>query len=437
MIKRALILVLVALVLGAGATAHAQSPERTESFAYGINAAAPDSGVIGTFAPPSVETLYFLANETSVLSPRRTEIYFWPITNEYRAAWSSMNESVGGTLEVFQQGRQIATIEQTQYTIHFFAGQGLPQEAQIYLGEEAVEANQRFQSEQQAYTEAVQAYRDAQTQWRELVREAQQRRTEGEEVDIPPPPEAPEPFNLFSTGLNQGYPLDFGPGTYQVHVRGPDGDIVPKSRRMLIFFEPRRTAVGYTVIPQARWTTPEEATAPADVILSEPESVLYLEPHVVREYPALAYERLLNPQYPGDAQGREWQWAIGEELREEARLEVVVNGTVLDQVALSPYRVKQVQGGELGYEILPFDPNDDSAPRTPDIVAYRIDPSEQLSAFSVRLVSQDGTVMQGSERKVHVASNIELRRLLFIPVLPLGIGAGILYLRRRQTALTT
>lgn len=435
--KRLISVVLIVLIASAGSVVYAQSPERTESFAYGINAAAPDAGVIGTFAPPDVETLYFLADETSVLSPRRTEIYFWPITNEYRAAWSSMNETVDGTLEVYQRDRQVATIDQTNYTIHFFAGQGLPEKAQIYLGDEAVEANERFQAEQQAYTEAVNAYRDAQVQWQETVRDAQQRRAEGEDVDIPLPPEAPEPFNLFSTGLNQGYPLDLAPGTYHVQVRGPDGDIVPDSRRTLVFFEPRRTAVGYTVIPQSRWTTPEEATAPADVILSEAESVLYLEPHVVREYPALAYERLLNPQYPGDAQGREWQWAIGEELREDARMEVVSNRTVLDQVPLSPYRVKQVPGGELGYEIFPYDPNDDTAPRTPDIVAYRIDPSEQLSAFTVRLISQDGTVLQGSERTVHVASNVQLRRLLFIPMLPLGIGAGVLYLRRRKTALKT
>lgn len=68
------------------ASAHAQAPARTEGLVYGVNAATPDGIVVGTLVPREVDTVYLLADRTSVVSPRRTEIYFWPITNRYRAA---------------------------------------------------------------------------------------------------------------------------------------------------------------------------------------------------------------------------------------------------------------------------------------------------------------------------------------------------------------
>ena len=68
--------------------AFAQSTEAQPAFVYGINAAVPGS-FVGTFAPGD-EAIYLLAGEVSVLSPRMTGIYFWPITNEYRADWRAL-----------------------------------------------------------------------------------------------------------------------------------------------------------------------------------------------------------------------------------------------------------------------------------------------------------------------------------------------------------
>src|SRR3954471_17784658 len=91
------IVVLIALLQGSHA-ARAQTPQKERAFVYGINAAV-DSGFAGSFAPPGAPTLYLLAGQTSIISPRTTEIYFWSITNEYQADWSLVNEIVPGKLE--------------------------------------------------------------------------------------------------------------------------------------------------------------------------------------------------------------------------------------------------------------------------------------------------------------------------------------------------
>lgn len=423
-------LLLLMLLLSRSAV-QAQAPKRVAAFVYGINAAAPD-GVIGTFAPPTVESIYLLAGHTSVLSPRQTLVYFWPITNEYRAAWSEMNETIEGTLEISQNGRRVSALEQVDYTIHFGAGEGAPK-PQLYLGAAAAEANQRFEAERNAYQQAVLAFEKAQAAWQTMLREGQTRRESGSQVEIPPPPEPPPPLNVFSTGLNRGYPVNLSPGSYDIQLRLADGSIQPGSARRLVVFAPRRTAVGYTVIPESRWTTPEELTDLADVILGEPGSVLYLKPHVIREYPALPYEYLLNPQYPGDVQGPEWRWVAGEPIN-EGTLEVVSGGRVTERVPLVPYRVKQIPGAALGYEILPFDPNDPGAPRDPDFAAYRIVLSDQLPAYEMRVVSNEGQVLLGSQRQTRVLPRVDLRLLLLLPAIPLVLGWLVMTLRRKQTS---
>ncbi|MCC7022653.1 MAG: hypothetical protein IT338_07490, partial [Thermomicrobiales bacterium] len=114
--------VLLLALLGAANGAAGQTATETSgaapAFVYGINAALPNT-YTGTFAPPSVDTIYLLAGETSVISPRMTEIYFWPITNEYKANWHALNEPVPGVLEVSANGKVVAELEPTDYTIQF------------------------------------------------------------------------------------------------------------------------------------------------------------------------------------------------------------------------------------------------------------------------------------------------------------------------------
>jgi hypothetical protein len=421
---------ILSFLLSIPALVFAQAPEQTEAFVYGINAAIPGA-VIGTFAPPIVGEIYLMADDTSILSPRRTRVYYWPITNEYRAAWSQLNEQVDGVLEVLQGGQLVATYEQMPYTIHFSAGEGAAK-PQLFIGDEAFKANDRFLADQMAYRQATEDYQVAREEWLEAARQAQAR---GEDsTDLPPSPIAPKPFNTFSTGLNSGYPVDLEEGTYQIQTRLEDGTILPESKRDLVVFAPRRTAVGYEVVPEARWTFPEELNDLSDAILGEDDTVLYLKPHIVREYPAIAYERLQDPQSASDASRSEWTWVSGETL-DEGILEIVQNGEVEGRIPLESYFVKQVPGKEFGYEILPYDPNNpDLTPRV-DFTGYRVKLSADQPAYEVRLRSLDDELLLGSDREVRVVQPVSLPALLLISSLPLAFGAVLILWRRRRTAL--
>jgi hypothetical protein len=425
LVRLSLLLTLLALLIPL--SANAQAPEQTEAFVYGINASLPGS-VVGTFAPPQVDEIFLLADQTSILSARRTLVYYWPITNEYRASWSRMNEQVEGVLEVLQGGEVIASYEQTPYTIHFGAGDSrkIPQ---LYIGDEAIAANEQFEAEQLAYRQATVDFEAARQEWLAMAREAQAR---GDDPStIPAPPTSPTPISIYSTGLNSGFPINLPDGTYQVRTRTVDGDIIPESVRDLTIFAPRRTAVGYELIPEARWTFPEDLSDLSNAVLGEDETVIFLKPRVVREFPAEPYERLQDPQYVGRG-GQEWSWISGEQAP-DGILELVQNGEVVERVGSEQYHVKQVPGKEYGYEIIEYDPNNlDETPRV-DFEGYRVELSSDLPSYEVRLRTPEGDLFVDSEREVRVVDPVSLGILIPIALIPLLLGAGVLFWRHRRT----
>ena len=404
--------------------------DREETFVYGINAGIPDA-VIGTFAPPAVDTIYLMSTETSILSPRITSVYYWPITNDYRASWNLLNEVVDGELEVLQGLQTVETVEQVTYTIHFRQGRGSSSRPSLYIGAEAVEAHTQFEADQIAYRDAVWAYEEAREAWLAAAREAQAQGIEPD--DLPQAPLEPPPLTTFSTGLNMGFPLKLKAGTYRLRTRAPDGSIVPESERRLVVFSPRRTAVGYEVIPERRWTFPEESNELEGAILGAESSVIYLKPFVSREYPSLSYTRLQDPQDGSVSQAGEWTWVAGEAI-EDAMLERLRGERPFEEIPLQAYSVKQNPGGKLGYEILEYsDLTPDLTPRI-DFVGYRLPLERDNRTFSVQLRASDETVLIGSERAVRVTRNNSPVLLGVISLLPLLIGFAVLRWRQQQVA---
>jgi hypothetical protein len=424
-------LILVASQQGLAPSSMAQTTNSERAFVYGINAAIPDN-FVGTFAPPTADAIFLLADGTSVISPRYTEIYFWPITNEYRADWNALNEPVPGVLEVVKDGRVVAELSPTDYTIHF-TQEGTTTTGELFLGQAAIDAEAEFRSRQEAFQQAASEYQQAEQAWLDAMAEAGSRQQAGETVEIPPEPVRPDPIGVFSNGLNSGFPIDLEPGQYRIRLRGSDGTIVPESERALNVFAPRRTGVGYTIVPETRWTTPLESPAPSDVIFGAAESALYLEPHLALEYPARDWSLLQNPQRLPTGGGG-WEWVNGERLGDQ-QLEIIAGDTVVDRRSLTPYTVRQVPGSQLGYEVVEMDSAAPATPETPesrrpDFEAYPIDLQETGEEYQIRLTSEQEEIVPGSIRHVRVPGNPPLTRLLVLPVIPLVAGALVISRRR-------
>lgn len=426
-----LMICLLLIGLTGSAVVRAQEPQRQRAFVYGINAALENT-YTGSFAPPSVPTLYLLAEQTSIISPRMTEIYFWAITNEYKASWELLNEPVAGTLEIVQDEQVIQQTEPTSYTLHYQT-HGTEVDAQLFMGRDADAAQAHFSAEQQRYQADLSAYYKAQLDWTAAVDDANQRAQKGEQVTVPPTPQPPEPISVTSNGVNQGIPVKLPAGSYQVRLRGRDGAIVPDSTRTLVVFGPRRTAIGYMVVPETRWTTPDQVDDLSDVIVGTPNSQIYLTPHTAREFPAHAYTLLQDPQQQV-GETTDWTWVMGESIT-TGELEIVAAGQPLERRALTPYRITQAAGTTLGYQIQQFVPDPQRPNAVPDLVGYPLHIDQPGSGFDIRMVSPQGEVLTGSSRLVRTPSATRLSLLLLVAAAPLAVGAAVIVRRRMQLRL--
>ena len=82
----------------------AQQLEAAVTFVYGVNTTLPGE-VFASLSPPQIDEIYILANSVTVLSPKQTELLFWPLTQRYRANWTELNEPLDGVLEILADER--------------------------------------------------------------------------------------------------------------------------------------------------------------------------------------------------------------------------------------------------------------------------------------------------------------------------------------------
>lgn len=407
--------------------ASADTHKAERSFVYGINAAIA-TGYTGAFVPPSIETIYLRAGTTNILSPRITEIYFWPITNEYKARWDLINEPVPGKLEILRNGTLVQSLTSGPYTLQS-RSRGSDTDTQLITGDEALEANTRFIGLQKAFGEASYAYYEAQQKWLAAVNDINAQELAGDSVVVPPQPRQPEPIAIYSNGVSNGFSVNLIAGTYQIQLRAPDNTIVSGGTRTLEVFEARQNAIGYKVLPETRWTTPDQILDPGDAIIGLPNSQLYLIPYAVTEYPALPYSLLQSPQQQFPA-GADWLWVLGVPLN-DASLLVSDGGSAAKQLKMSGYRVEQQSGVQLGYSVKPFVLDSQNPSRTPDISGFSVRLGRSGTSFTVTVLASDGAISPGSTRSVRVSYPPRLIPLLIPTLAPIVIGVSVI--RRRTT----
>jgi hypothetical protein len=427
--RRSLPLAVLVLALLCAAPALAQAPQKERRFVYGLNLFDGVQFTTG-FVPPAVDAVYVLADHLGVLDPKLTEVYFWPVTNDYRADFTSLNELLPGRLEISQGNRVIATLDLTEYVVQFDQA-GTMGAGQISLGDAARTAWERFQAERAAYLERLRAHADAVAEYNRQMEVL--RSQTGMESSIAPftPPVEPAPFTLYSTEVGRGFPIQLSPGEYTIRVLDDAGQTVPDSQKRLVAFAPRRQGVGFEVVPQERWTFPEQADDPADVVYTVAGGVTYLRAFAAQELNAEAYARLKNPQDVAATPNR-WQWLHVAPL--EPAMLLVDDGTRVQRLSLEDFAVEQVAGASLGYRVVPFGQRgDDPRPnRRPDLTAYRVEAPAGRATLRLRLVDPDGRELAGSAREVVVVSGPPGWQLVLPVLVPLAIGLSVWLWRREQ-----
>lgn len=381
--------------------------------------------------PAQAGTVRVLANTPVVIEARISEVYYWPITREYRADLVARNEPVEGDVRITDASGASRIVLNRPYVVWYPNGVASGS-AQLLVDEAALETYARYVSDARAHAESQREYDLLVAEHNAAVSEWLRQAAEGVEPLPPPPPELtatpPEPYRGYASEPAEAAVVGLPRGEYLVELIDTSGQPITGGTRRLVAIAPRREGVGYAVVPGSRWTQPLTALDPADTIYVSGDTDIYLEPLTVAEYNAAHFVRLLDPQSLEAPDQDRYFWAPRSEVP-TARLRVERDGQV-ETIERAGYRVIQVPGQERGYTIVPMAAGD---PAPPDLRAIHL-PADRLDGATIELLDQ--AERDGSTREIRRVNRVPELAVYAPVLLPLLFVVGAsLYKRRGRGAM--
>lgn len=428
-----LIVDIILLVILASTTTLASVPETEEQNVYGL-VLNDGYSFKSTLACREVDTIYIVSGIDSFFMPTTTDVYYWPITDEYMADWATKNEKIEGTLEVLKNGTVIRRLQRSTYAFKYPEGYSGEQDAVLLKGDRAQKAYEeyldamysywnatsRFSEEQTAYWDSVEAYLD-----------------DPDSNSLPEEPRPPDPPGIFVTKPAEAFIVNLDVGSYRIRMVDVEGEAIPGTEKKLEVITHRREGVGYKVIPEDKWTYPEHCNDPSDVIYLDDKQVLYLTPLKAKEYPELPYSKLEELHVRGDGgySKNAWIWVHGAPMS-GTTMEILRNGQIVESLKEEPFQVVQTPGSALGYEIQRFMPHTEigEAEGTPAFTAFKLDLNMD-SVYVLRLLDADRNVIAGSEREIRPVRTGNAMYLWLIALIPIVVGSLVLAWRSSRSRL--
>ena len=273
----------------------------------------------------------------------------------------------------------------------------------------------------------VSEYYEASRNWRtDLTERVQSGEVTSEDDVLVSQPMRPADFLYSSTKVFRGVPLNLPPGEYDIQMRNDAGKIVADSVKKLVVFQSDRVGVGYTVIPEDKWTTPEQTYNPNEMLYVRSNNTLYLDPFFESEYNEQYFTHLEAPQAPNFVNS-DWKWVKEENFKisdssrwrrsEDATdvtfigerrpgrhindegiayaMQVFERDMLQNPIEFEDYMVRQNPGKALGYEILEAMEglSQGMRDRSPDFSAFEIIVRRSIQDLEVNLQGDDGAIL--------------------------------------------
>ncbi|MCX6090430.1 MAG: hypothetical protein NTX88_08725 [Candidatus Atribacteria bacterium] len=433
------ILSLLFVVFSFSVWASAEPPVMHEQLVYSLTS-FNGASFSKSFCPANEETIYFIADQENVISPRKTIVYYWPITRKYMAGFSTLNEEMAGKFEVLQGGKVISTLAKQTYTLYYPKGYW-SEKASVYINDSAREYFQKYKAAVDQFNTRLKQYYESMTQYREnfnrFLEEVKKRREAGDNnplnAPVPKEPQPPEFVEFYATELTEGFIIKLPVGEFEIRLRADDGTIIEGSERKVVVFASRRQGgTGYEIIPGNRWTKKENCDDPSWVIHAVGKNELYFNPYRQDEYNELYHNKLEDPQNVGSIE--RWKWIHIDPI-DNIKVLLTHQQAILQAVDKEPYFVKQIQGAELGYEIIKYDDDLKQKGYKPTFESYKVILDENLpkTDYAISTVqAENAQPVPQSERTLRLLKKDKSLYLYAIPIFPLIVGVFMLLSRKSR-----
>ena len=304
-------------------------PIATKQIIYGI---APFDGskYLATFVPESRKTIHLIAGFDHALTVLLSDVYYWPISAEYRADFQAVNLPLTGKLSVYRGSELVEELQRTEYAYYFPLG---PSAEPTKL----------------VYGEALRTLMEA------AVRE-------------------PSIASTFQ-GPFSGYVVNLDKGRYRLVFSTENDGRVFTLEKELTVFPSLAQGVTYEIIPEDKWTVSSTSESWNSRIYLKSGQTIFLKTFPASLFGAADYDLMARPNKPTAGIGLENSalW-----VKETVALENILDAEMLieassRQIKVRPvgFVVQQNSGSALGYSIVPYA---DTAvpPVMPSFLAYRL-----------------------------------------------------------------
>jgi hypothetical protein len=430
------------LLLVLCARAAADVPVRVEQLIYSLTA-FNGSDYSSTFALQTAGTIYLLAGTDNLLSVRKTLVYWWPLTSEWKTDPESLDVPFAGSLELRGPGGSVRTIT-LQRATHFSTPSAAGQQWKVVTGADADREVARARKVSEDYFAAVTEYqkkaRSYDAQVETLGAQISELKSKGRDASgiavrlstlaRPAAPSAPDIYVTAPDQVQDSFIVNLPPGEYSVRLLVPEGATMEGSDRKIIAYVRRRTGgIGYEVIPGDKWTRPEESKTPASVLYVNGTTDLYLRPFFEDEVNDLFYEKTVSNQSTGNPSLHRW---VRMDQVPGATIEAARPGKDTVLLGEHPFAVRQSAGPGLGYTIVPWDQRASATDQSPSIVAFPISLGKAGGRIRLRTLDGSGHPIAGSERQIRVVARPPLLPLCALPALAPLLSFGIVLAARAR-----
>jgi hypothetical protein len=434
----------ILLILFPGFFLWAQAPEKVENMVYSIGA-FDGKDYTGTFCREEADTIYLIANESNFINIRKTLIYFWPITQEWKADYDTLNENfLNGKIELTDSSGKKQMLEPVKYTYYNFPGE-YEINWKVFTGDAADEEYAKYEKMMDDYWAALDKYHEKQLQleilFNKLIEEIGKRREAGRDISelveeaqryaeqgAGDPPERP---GYYVRPVEKAFHFDLPPGEYRIRFVLESGEVMEGSDKKMILHKNRReNGIGYDVIPADKWTRPEVSQTPSAVLYVDGTTDLFLRPFYQDEFNDLFYNKTVRNDSKGNPELMKW---VKIQQVPKPRVEMILPKNRTESIEEKPYYVEQLKGSALGYKIVPFDPEGRHKDREPSLWAYYIPMGKDASVVKLKLQDKAGEYLSSGERQIRIVfKSGALLVSLILAFIPVGIMIVVLVLRARR-----
>ncbi|MCD6123357.1 MAG: hypothetical protein J7K04_16105 [Spirochaetales bacterium] len=435
------ILIIIMLSVLVILPAIADVPVRKEELIYSIMAFLGKE-YSGTFCRQEADTFYLMANVDNFITVRKTLVYFWPITQDWKVDTDALNKPFEGTIEIKGKNMPLKKLKQVRYTYYNAPGE-YEVNWKVFTGGEADKEWNKYSKLVDKYWKDVGKYYKEQGEYEAklnaLTKRITEARKKGEDTKrflkdlnkLKKPMKQPKGPSYYVRPIEKAFIFNLPPGEYTIRFLTKDGKIMEGSEKKVVAYKKRRAnGVGYDVIPADKWTRPVQSNTPSSILYIDGTTDLYLRPFYQDEFNDLYYNKTVKNDAKGNPNIMKW---VRIQQVPKARVEVTKKDATTEAVLEKPYYVQQTKGASLGYKIVPFDPKKAEEGSQPSLRAFHVPIQRNMKYLRVKLQDKNGNYLKGSDRQIRVIIKSQSSLfILILSLLPLAFMFLVIALRSRK-----